>query len=140
MTIVSRTSTVRWQSTCAPCSSPRRPAGGRVITLGSCNAERMPFVGGSVYNMGKAALVGLVKGLARDLGSRGITVNNVQPGPADTDMNPASGDFADSLRSPMALPRYGTADEMAALVAYLAGPEAGFLTGASLTISGGFTA
>jgi 3-oxoacyl-[acyl-carrier protein] reductase len=116
------------------------PAGGRVITMGSCNAERMPFGGGSVYSMGKAALVGLVKGLARDLGPRGITINNVQPGPIDTDMNPANGDFADTLRSLMALPRYGTADEVAALVAYLAGPEAGFVTGASLTIDGGFTA
>jgi 3-oxoacyl-[acyl-carrier protein] reductase len=114
--------------------------GGRVITIGSCNAERVPFAGGSVYAMGKAALVGLVKGLARDLGPRGITVNNVQPGPIDTDMNPASGSFADTLRGLLALPRYGSADEVAALVAYLAGPEAGFVTGASLTIDGGFTA
>jgi 3-oxoacyl-[acyl-carrier protein] reductase len=116
------------------------PTGGRVITVGSCNAERMPFVGGSVYAMAKAALVGLVKGLARDLGPRGITVNNIQPGPIDTDMNPAHGDFADTLRTLMAVPHYGTADEIAALVAYLAGPEAGFVTGASLTIDGGFTA
>jgi 3-oxoacyl-[acyl-carrier protein] reductase len=115
-------------------------AGGRIITIGSCNAERMPFVGGSVYAMGKAALVGLVKGLARDLGPRGITVNNVQPGPIDTDMNPANGSFADTLRSLMALPRYSTPEEVAALVAHLAGPEAGFVTGASLTIDGGFTA
>ena len=103
-------------------------------------AERMPFEGGSVYAMGKAALIGLVKGLARDLGPRGITINNVQPGPTDTDLNPANGDFADMLRKLMALPRYGTAEEIAALVAYLAGPEAGFVTGASLTIDGGFTA
>jgi 3-oxoacyl-[acyl-carrier protein] reductase len=96
-------------------------ASGRVITMGSCNAERMPFAGGSVYARGKAPLVGLVKGLVRDLGPRGITTNNVQPGPTDTDMNPASGDFADTLRSLMALPRYGTADEIAALLAYLAG-------------------
>jgi 3-oxoacyl-[acyl-carrier protein] reductase len=116
------------------------PAGGRVITIGSCNAERVPFAGASVYSMAKAALVGLVKGLARDLGPRGITINNVQPGPIDTDMNPAGGDFADTLRNLMALSRYGTADEVAALVAHLAGPEAGFVTGASLTIDGGFTA
>ena len=116
------------------------PAGGRIITIGSCNAERMPFGGGAVYAMSKAALVGLVKGLARDLGPRSITINNVQPGPIDTDMNPANGDFADTLRGLMALPRYGTADEVAALVAHLAGPEAGFVTGASLTIDGGFTA
>jgi 3-oxoacyl-[acyl-carrier protein] reductase len=108
--------------------------------IGSCNAERMPFGGGAVYAMSKAALVGLVKGLARDLGPRGITVNNVQPGPIDTDMNPANGDFADTLRRLMALPRYGAAEEIAALVAYLAGPEAGFVTGSSLTIDGGFTA
>lgn len=116
------------------------PSGGRVITIGSCNAERMPFAGGAVYAMSKAGLVGLVKGLARDLGPRGITINNVQPGPIDTDMNPADGDFAAELKKLMALPRYGTGDEVAALVAYLAGPEAGFVTGASLTIDGGFTA
>ena len=116
-------------------------AGGRIINIGSCNAERMPFVGGAVYAMSKAALVGLVKGLARDLGQRGITINNVQPGPVDTDMNPADSDFAEMLRKQvMALPRYATGDEIAALVAYLAGPEAGFVTGASLTIDGGFTA
>jgi 3-oxoacyl-[acyl-carrier protein] reductase len=116
------------------------PSGGRVITIGSCNAERMPFEGGAVYAMSKAALVGLVKGLARDLGARGITVNNVQPGPIDTDMNPADSDFGARLRTLMALPRYGAAEEIAGLVAYLAGPEAGFVTGASLTIDGGFTA
>jgi 3-oxoacyl-[acyl-carrier protein] reductase len=115
--------------------------GGRVITIGSCNADRMPFGGGAVYAMSKAALVGLVKGLARDLGPRGITINDVQPGPIDTDMNPADSDFAEMLRKQvMALPRYGTADEIAAMVAYLAGPEAAFVTGANLTIDGGFTA
>ena len=72
-------------------------AGGRIINIGSCNAERMPFAGGGVYAMSKAALVGLVKGLARDLGPRGITINNVQPGPVDTDMNPATSDFAKML-------------------------------------------
>jgi 3-oxoacyl-[acyl-carrier protein] reductase len=116
------------------------PPGGRVITIGSCNAERMPFEGGAVYAMSKAALVGLVKGLARDLGPRGITINNVQPGPIDTELNPADSDFGAMLRTLMALPRYGAAEEVAALVAYLAGPEAGFVTGASLTIDGGFTA
>jgi 3-oxoacyl-[acyl-carrier protein] reductase len=115
--------------------------GGRVITIGSCNAERVPFEGGAVYAMSKAAMVGLVKGLARDLGPRGITVNNIQPGPIDTEMNPAEGEFAEMLlEKVMALPRYGTADEIAAMVAYLAGPEASFVTGASLTIDGGFTA
>src|SRR5215471_19639453 len=80
--------------------------GGRIINIGSCNAERMPFQGGAAYAMSKAALVGLVKGLARDLGPRGITINNVQPGPTDTDMNPANGPFAETLKKLMALPRY----------------------------------
>jgi 3-oxoacyl-[acyl-carrier protein] reductase len=115
-------------------------AGGRIITIGSCNAERMPFVGGAVYAMSKAALVGLVKGLARDLGPRGITINNVQPGPVDTDMNPASGEFAKKLLSVMALDRYGSVDEIVALVAWIAGPESGYMTGASVTIDGGFNA
>jgi len=114
--------------------------GGRVITIGSTNADRMPFAGGAVYAMSKSAIVGLTKGLARDLGPRGITVNNVQPGPVDTDMNPADSDFADALKGLMALPRYGKAEEIASFVAYLAGPEAGYITGASLTIDGGFSA
>jgi 3-oxoacyl-[acyl-carrier protein] reductase len=114
--------------------------GGRVITIGSTNADRMPFAGGAVYAMSKSAIVGLTKGLARDLGPRGITVNNVQPGPVDTDMNPANGDFADTLKGLMALPRYGKAEEIASFVAYLAGPESGYITGASLTIDGGFSA
>lgn len=112
--------------------------GGRIITIGSVNADRMPFAGGSVYAMTKAAVAGLTRGLARDLGPRGITVNVVQPGPVDTDMNPASGPFAESLKALMALPRYGRAEEIAAMVSYLAGPEAGFVTGACLTIDGGF--
>jgi len=114
--------------------------GGRIITIGSVNADRMPFAGGGVYAMTKAAVAGLTRGLARDLGPRGITVNNVQPGPVATDMNPADGPFAETLKGLMALPRYGQADEIAAMVAYLAGPEAGFVTGASLTIDGGFAA
>ncbi len=114
--------------------------GGRVISIGSTNAERIPFAGGAVYAMSKSALVGLTKGLARDLGPRGITVNNVQPGPVDTDMNPASGDFAAALTGLMALPRYGKAEEIASFVAYLAGPESGYITGANLTIDGGFAA
>lgn len=115
--------------------------GGRIINTGSCNAERMPFPGGSVYAMSKSALIGLVKGLARDLGPRGITINNVQPGPIDTEMNPDNSEFAGMLKKQfMALPRYGTADEIAGTVAYLAGPEAGYITGSSLTIDGGFTA
>jgi 3-oxoacyl-[acyl-carrier protein] reductase len=114
--------------------------GGRIINIGSTNADRMPFAGGGPYAMSKAALVGLTKGLARDLGPRGITINNVQPGPVDTDMNPAHGDFADSLIPLMAVGRYGKAEEIASFVAYLAGPETGYITGASLTIDGGFGA
>lgn len=114
--------------------------GGRIINIGSTNADRMPFAGGAVYAMSKSALVGLTKGLARDLGPRGITINNVQPGPVDTDMNPANSEFAESLLSLMAIGRYGHAEEIASFVAYLAGPQAGYITGASLTIDGGFGA
>ncbi|MBU9813242.1 3-oxoacyl-ACP reductase family protein [Rahnella perminowiae] len=116
------------------------PDGGRIITIGSVNADRMPFQGGAVYAMSKSAIVGLTKGLARDLGPRGITVNNVQPGPVDTDMNPADGEMADGMRSYMALNRYGKDSEIASFVAYLSGPEAGYITGANLTIDGGFGA
>jgi 3-oxoacyl-[acyl-carrier protein] reductase len=114
--------------------------GGRIITIGSTNADRMPFQGGSVYAMSKAAIVGLTKGLARDLGPLGITVNNIQPGPIDTEMNPDSGDFAQALKGLMALPRYGTVEEVAGFAAYLASPEAAYITGASLLIDGGFAA
>lgn len=114
--------------------------GGRVINIGSVNADRMPFAGGAAYAMSKSALVGLTKGLARDLGPRGITVNNVQPGPVDTDMNPDGSDFSGALKSIMALGRYGTSEEIASFVAYLAGPEAAYVTGASLTVDGGFGA
>jgi 3-oxoacyl-[acyl-carrier protein] reductase len=114
--------------------------GSRVINIGSTNADRMPFAGGGVYAMSKSAIVGLTKGLARDLGPRGITVNNVQPGPVDTDMNPDAGEFAATIKGFMALPRYGKTEEIASFVAYLAGPEAGYITGASLTIDGGFGA
>ena len=114
--------------------------GGRVINIGSCNADRMPAPG-AAYAMSKSALHGLVKGLARDLGPRGITINNVQPGPVDTDMNPADGPrAAATVKLLLAIPRYSRAEEIAAMVAYLAGPEAGFVTDASLTIDGGFTA
>jgi 3-oxoacyl-[acyl-carrier protein] reductase len=114
--------------------------GSRIINIGSTNAQRMPFAGGAAYAMSKSALIGLVKGMARDLGSRGITVNNVSPGPIDTEMNPANGDFATALHGMMAIPRHGHADEVAAMVAYLAGPEAAFVTGTDLLIDGGFAA
>lgn len=117
------------------------PEGGRIINTGSTNAERIPFGGGSVYAMSKSALQGLVRGLARDLGPRGITINNVQPGPIDTDSNPADSEFAKVLKQQfMALPRFGSAEEVAGLVAYLASPEAGYITGANLTMDGGYSA
>ena len=93
------------------------------------NAERLPFVSGGGYPMTKAAVAGLTRGLARDLGQRGITVNTVQPGPTDTDMNPADGTAAAAMKSLMALGRYARGDAIAGLVAYLAGPDAGFVTG-----------
>jgi 3-oxoacyl-[acyl-carrier protein] reductase len=113
---------------------------GRVITIGSTNSDRVPWAGFSVYAMSKAAIVGLTKGLARDLGPRGITVNNVQPGPVNTDMNPADGPMAGSMHGLMALGRHAHPDEIAGMVAYLAGPESGMVTGASLLIDGGFAA
>lgn len=114
--------------------------GGRIIMIGSVNAEHVPFTGAGVYAMTKAAVAGLTRGLCRDLGPRGITVNCVQPGPVDTEMNPGQGDFADSLRKLTAVSRYARSDEIAAMVAYLAGPEAGYVTGACLMIDGGFSA
>jgi 3-oxoacyl-[acyl-carrier protein] reductase len=112
--------------------------GGRIINIGSTNAVRMPFAGGAAYAMSKSALTGLVKGLSRDLGPKGITINNVSPGPVDTDMNPETSDFAKSLHGLMAIPRHGRPEEVASMVAYLAGPDAGFVTGADLLIDGGF--
>ena len=114
--------------------------GGRIINISSTNAERIPFAGGGVYATSKSALHGLVQGLARDLGPRGITINNVQPGPLNTEMNPDDGEFAEMLKKVNALPRYGTAEEIAGMVAYLAGPETAYITGASLMIDGGFSA
>jgi 3-oxoacyl-[acyl-carrier protein] reductase len=114
--------------------------GGRIINIGSTNSERMPFAGGSVYALTKGAVAAFTKGLARDLGGRNITVNNIQPGPVDTDMNPEHSEFAASLKKIMALKRYGKAEEIAGMVSYLAGPEAGYITGAGLLIDGGFAA
>lgn len=114
--------------------------GGRIVVIGSINGERAFFPGTAAYAMSKSAIQGMVRGLARDFGSQGITVNNVQPGPIDTDMNPASGDFAEMLLKTMAIKRYGRAEEVAGLVAYLVGPEAAFVTGSQHTIDGGIGA
>jgi 3-oxoacyl-[acyl-carrier protein] reductase len=114
--------------------------GGRIINIGSVNSDSMPFAGGSVYALTKGAVASFTRGLARDLGPRGITVNNIQPGPIDTDMNPADGAFAPQLKELMALKRYGHGNEIAALVSFLASPEAGFITGTGIKIDGGFDA
>ena len=117
--------------------------GGRIINIGSIVGERVPFPGASVYAASKFAVAGFTRAWSRELAPRQITVNNVQPGPIDTDMNPADADknpAADFMRNIIPLGRYGTADEVAALVAFLASPQAAFITGASVTIDGGIIA
>lgn len=113
---------------------------GRLLVIGSCSAERQPFPFSSAYALTKSAMHGMVKGLARDFGARGITVNAIQPGPVDTDMNPANGPMKDMMHSFMAIQRHAHPDEIAGLVAYLASSEAAFVTGAFHTIDGGFSA
>jgi 3-oxoacyl-[acyl-carrier protein] reductase len=114
--------------------------GGRIIHIGSINSDSIPYAGGALYALTKAAVAGLTKGLARDLGSRGITVNNVQPGPIDTEMNPDEGEFAEQARQYVALGRYAQASEIADFVAWLASPGASYVTGANLAIDGGYSA
>ncbi|MEV5982472.1 SDR family oxidoreductase [Streptomyces sp. NPDC052114] len=114
--------------------------GGRIITIGSCMAQRVPGPGGTLYATSKAALIGLNKALARELGGRRITANLVQPGPIDTDMNPAGGPFADGQSAMTALGRFGSADEVASLVGYLAGDDAAYITGTELSVDGGHAA
>ncbi|BBP64498.1 oxidoreductase [Pseudomonas sp. Cab53] len=118
----------------------RMPEGGRILIIGSVNGDRMPVPGMASYAVSKSALQGLARGLARDFGPRGITVNVVQPGPIDTDANPADGPMKDLMHSFMAIKRHGRPEEVAAMVAWLAGPEAGFVTGAMHTIDGAFGA
>jgi 3-oxoacyl-[acyl-carrier protein] reductase len=114
--------------------------GGRIINIGSSLASRVPAPGVSLYSMSKSALIAWTQGLARDLGGRGITVNIVHPGSTNTDMNPAHGEASAAQRARMAIPRYGKADDVAALVAFVAGPEAGSINGAGLTVDGGANA
>ncbi|MEL6383496.1 MAG: SDR family oxidoreductase [Cyanobacteria bacterium J06626_18] len=114
--------------------------GGRIVIIGSVNGDRMPFPGGAAYALTKSAVQGMVRGLARDFGDRGITVNSVQPGPVNTDLNPEDGPMKDMMHSFMAIKRHAQPEEVAGLVAYLVGPEAAIVTGAQHTIDGGFGA
>jgi NAD(P)-dependent dehydrogenase (short-subunit alcohol dehydrogenase family) len=119
---------------------PHIKSGGRIVSIGSCLGERVPFAGSTLYSMTKSALLAFTKGLARDLGPADITVNLVQPGPIDTDMNPADGEHAGVIRGLTALGRYGEPDDIAAAVAFLASPAAKFITGSVLTVDGGANA
>ncbi|MFI2609592.1 SDR family NAD(P)-dependent oxidoreductase [Kitasatospora sp. NPDC018619] len=114
--------------------------GGRIVTVGSCVAQRVAFPGATLYATSKAALTGLTKALARELGPRGITANLVHPGPIDTDMNPADGPSAEFQSGLTALGRFGTAAEVAAAVSYLVGEGGRYVTGAELAVDGGFAA
>jgi 3-oxoacyl-[acyl-carrier protein] reductase len=114
--------------------------GGRIISTGTALTRYAGGPGGTLYAMSKSALTGLTKALARELGGRGITVNLIHPGPIDTDMNPADGPYAEPQRANTALGRFGTAEEVAALVAHLAGPSGAYLTGTEITVDGGHSA
>ncbi|MGW0332498.1 SDR family oxidoreductase [Streptomyces sp. NPDC003011] len=119
-------------------AASRMTAGGRIITVGTCMTQRVPGPGGTLYAMSKSALVGLTKALARELGARGITANIVHPGPIDTDMNPADGPYAAGQAAMTALGRFGSAEEVASVVAHLAGAD--YVTGAEFSVDGGHAA
>jgi 3-oxoacyl-[acyl-carrier protein] reductase len=114
--------------------------GGRIIMIGSSVGERMMTPGLVPYSATKGAVKMFTQGLSREVGNRGITVNNIQPGPIDTDLNPAAGEWAAPQKAATALNRYGSVDDVAALVAFVAGPETSYITGANLTVDGGTNA
>ena len=120
--------------------APAALDGGRIINIGSCVGERMMTPGLVAYSATKGAVKMFTQGLSREVGPRGITVNNIQPGPIDTELNPAAGDWATPQTQNTALKRYGDVEDIAALVAFVAGPDASYITGASLTIDGGTNA
>ncbi|NLU69437.1 SDR family oxidoreductase [Streptomyces sp. HNM0574] len=124
----------------AQAAAPHLGEGGRIVTIGSCVADRVVFPGMSLYAMSKSACGGMTRALARELGPRGITVNTVAPGPVDTALNPADGEGAEAQRTGTALGRYGLPDEIADTVAHLAGPGGRWITGASVAVDGGFNA
>ncbi|GAA2637644.1 MULTISPECIES: SDR family oxidoreductase [Streptomyces] len=115
-------------------------SGGRIITIGSCMTQRVPGPGGTLYAMSKSALIGFNRALARELGERGVTANIVHPGPVDTDMNPADGPYAGPQAALTALGRFGAPREVAAVVSFLAGEEAAYVTGAEFAVDGGHAA
>jgi 3-oxoacyl-[acyl-carrier protein] reductase len=119
---------------------PHLTEGGRIISIGSCLGERVPFPGVTVYSMSKSALLSFTRGLARELGPRGVTVNLVQPGSTDTDMNPADGEQSEMQRAMTALGHYGKPEDIAAAVAFLASPAARQITGTTITVDGGANA
>ena len=114
--------------------------GGRIVTIGSVAGMRVGFPGSGVYSMTKAAVATLVRGMAIDLAPRGIAVNNVQPGPIETDMNPADSPYKDRILAMIPQGRVGQPEDVAGMVSWLVGDEAGFVTGASFTVDGGYTA
>jgi cyclic-di-GMP-binding biofilm dispersal mediator protein len=113
-------------------------ADGRIIVIGSVSGDRIPFPGGAAYSLSKSAMQGMVRGLARDFAPRGITVNAIQPGPTDSDMNPAHGPMAETVHNVMAIKRHIRTSEVAEYVAFVAGPHGAMITGSLQTIDGGF--